>query len=1211
MVSKTDRDWENLAILQRHREPARATLIPFADEASASTGERGASSLFKLLNGCWQFHYAPAPELGPGGEVVSQPEDEGKGERFPGDGAGQGKSAAWSWDSIPVPSNWQMLGYGRPQYTNVAYPYPVDPPYVPGENPVGTYRRTFRLPQRWLDIIAEGGRVFLVFEGVNSAFHVWLNGELAGYSQGAHLPSEFDITELVRPGGNTLVVQVYQWSDGSYLEDQDMWRLSGIFRDVYLVCTPPLHVRDVRVRTQFDSEYRDAVLSVQVALHNYSDRPRSGWRLTARLFGPMDPGPGQPAGTLSRPGAGVARLGPLVMQQEFVAPPALEPRSEVVLNLAATVPSPRKWSAEDPALYTLLLTLAEDAGEGAAGEGGSAGRRSGAGAGERGEKVLEVQRLAVGFRQVEIRNQQLLVNGVPVKLKGVNRHDIHPDLGHAVSLESMIRDITLMKQHNINAVRTSHYPNDPRWLDLCDRYGLYVIDEADLEAHGFAFLGDAGLLAKDPAWREAFVDRAVRMVERDKNHPSVIIWSLGNESGYGPNHDAMAEWIRQADPTRPIHYEGAGEAKVVDIVSVMYPTVERLAREGERTDDPRPFFMCEYAHAMGNGPGNLKEYWETIYRYPRLIGGCVWEWVDHGIRQGPAVRGRAAKATATAVAEAEAAMARLAAVAGAATTAPVEGGPAGGPAAARGVAAATQEWFAYGGDFGDEPNDGNFCIDGLNFPDRIPHTGLIELKKVLEPVKVEADPEGLREGRIRITNRYDFLTLAHLDGAWSVVRDGEEVIAHGRIDARVLELGPGQSTEVRLPYPQLLAGRGLDPDLLDGEYFLNLTFTLAYDTIWAPRGHEVAWAQFRLQPGDEPGQQVGELGRQAGEQGRQFIRMTEMPQLLVKETEDAICITGEEFQLVFDRQHGRLVDWRYEGIELIAGGQGPRFNLWRAPTDNDVHIAREWRKAGLDRLLSRVCSVELLAGQPPVNPAAACGEGSPPSAGSGEGTRVAEIRVESVLGAKSLAPAFAATLIYTVYGTGDVVIRAILRPRRELPPLPRIGLTMHLPGEFDRVAWYGRGPHESYIDRKESARVGVYRGLVEEQYVPYIKPQENGNKSDVRWAAVTNIRGTGLLVVGMPLLNFSVHRFTAEDFTRARHTYELMPRRETVLNVDYEQNGLGSNSCGPGPLPQYLLEAKEIEFAFRLRPFSNDAWSPGRLSKVWPEGGSIPCPEKL
>lgn len=1020
-----NRDWENPQLLHRGRQPGHATLLPYPDAATALTGERGASPLFRLLNGDWSFCYAPSP--------VDLPEG------F--EGAGFDASA---WATIPVPSNWQMHGYGRPQYTNIRYPFPIDPPYLPQENPCGAYRRTFTLPAGWA-----GKEVFLTFEGVSSAFYVWINGQAVGFSKGAHLPAEFRVTPFLRPGENLLAVQVFQWSDGSYIEDQDMWRHAGIFRDVYLTATPPVHLRDVRIRTHLDPACTDATLDLRIALTNWAGRPAEGCRVSAQLL--------DEAGSL--------------LLEAPVGDLTVDGGAEATLEKGFPVKGPRLWSAEEPNLYTLLLSLAGPDGD-----------------------LLQVARFAVGFRQVAIQDGIFLVNGVPVKLQGVNRHDTHPDLGHAVSLASMVQDITLMKQHNINAVRTSHYPSDPRWLELCDRYGLYVVAETDLECHNdHAF-------SSDPAWEGAYLDRMIRMVERDKNHPSIVIWSLGNESGYGPNHDAMADWSHQADPTRPLHYEGGTAeyrgpetAPKLDLISWMYPTIEQIEREARRPDDPRPIFLCEYAHAMGNGPGALKEYWDAIRAHPRLMGGCVWEWVDHSIRM------------------------------------KTEQGEA---------------WWAYGGDFGDLPNDGNFCCDGLLWPDRTPYPGLLEYKKILEPVAVE--PVDLRSGRVRLTNRYAFRSLSHLRGAWRLTRDGE-LLQQGELPP--LDVAAGADLELtlnyRLPAPQPGAA-----------YWLELSFTLAEEALWAPRGHQVAWAQFEL-PLAAPAP---------------LLPLRSMPALQVEQGTRSIRVTGEDFRLDFDTVTGTIGAWRYQGIDLLLAG--PRLNLWRAPTDNDVYIAAQWREAGLDRLQHRMGRVELLRAE----------------------GRAVQIEVESTLAGYALRPAFRATYRYTLYGSGDLVLQTHVLPLAEgLPPLPRLGLQLRLPGRFDQFAWYGRGPHESYIDRQESAPVGVYGGSVQEQYVPYILPQENGNKTDVRWAAVTDLRGAGLLAAGMERLNVSAHHYATSDLTRARHTHEVVRRPETVLNLDHAQCGLGSNSCGPGPLPQHLLLPAETRFAVRLRPFARDAVSPMHL----------------
>ena len=1009
MPTQSPRYWQDPKLLHRNREPARATLIPFADEVSALSGDRSRSPFFKLLNGRWRFHLAPRPELAPAGF-----------ERPGFDASG--------WRTLPVPSNWQMHGHDKPVYTNINYPHPLDPPHVPDENPTGCYRTEFDLPKDWA-----GRQAMLVFQGANSCLRVWVNGREAGMSKGSHMPAEFNVTALLRPGRNVLAAEVLKWCDGSYLEDQDFWRLSGIFRDVYLLALPAVHVRDVFVRAGLDRDCEDGTLELDAALRNLGAKAAEGLGLEARLLDPD----GRP------------------VLEELLVAPAVPAGRERSLALRAGVPSPLKWSAEEPNLYTLLLTLL-----GAAGE------------------VLEVHRLRVGFRRVEICKGLFTVNGVPVKLQGVNRHDSDPDTGHFVTREAMVRDILAMKRHNVDTVRTSHYPNDPYWLELCDEHGLYVVDEADLETHGFGYEAP-DIPARVPLWRKAFLDRAERLVERDKNHACVVMWSLGNESGYGPNHAAMADRVRRRDPSRPVHYERDLKAESADVVSRMYTAVPALIEEGRRRH-PKPFFLCEYAHAMGQGPGSLKEYWEAIRQFPRLMGGCVWEWCDHGIR----------RRTASGV-----------------------------------------EWFAYGGDFGDRPNDGNFCIDGLCSPDREPHAALLELKRVLQPVEVEA--LDARAGRFRITNRHAFRSLGYLEGTWTLSVDG-------RLPG--LDVPAGCTLDISVPAKPALAGEGV-------ERHLDFRFVLRGDESWARRGHEVAAAQFEL-----PRRRTA----------IRPARAAAMPPVELSESALELVVRGRGFVLVFDRLTGAIRSWRWRGAELVASG--PKWQLWRAPTDNDRRtMAAEWEKAGYDRLVPRVERV----------------------AAARLGRSHVRVEVASVLAGYQLSPRFRSALTYTVHGGGDVIVEARLEPLAAgLPPLPRLGLELALPAGFERLSWYGRGPHESYSDRKESTRVGVFSGTVEGQHVPYIRPQENGSKTDVRWAAVANSRGLGLLAAGMPLLEVSAHHYAAAALAASGHDHEIARVRETILNLDFRQGGLGSNSCGPRPLPQYLVQPERTAFALRLRPFS-------------------------
>ncbi len=659
-------------VLGVRRERSRSSYIPFADERSALTGDRGLSDRFMLLNGRWQFYYAQDHDA----QQVMDPQ----------------------FDAIEVPGHWQLQGYGHPHYTNVQYPFPVDPPRVPNPNPQGWYRRSFRLPPTW-----EERSVFIRFEGVDSAFELWVNGNIVGSSQGSRLPAEFDVTEWIHSGENHMDVRVAQWSWSSYLEDQDMWWLSGIFRDVYLLSRPSPHIADIEVKAYPGRGSGQGEIEVLVNLAERGSARAS--RVVVRLWDPL--------------------ADQVLWQGEKSSDELFEDR----ITLSTCLPDVSYWSAERPTLYHLTATLVSPEGN-----------------------VLEVVHQAVGFRRVAIDGGRLTVNGVPIMLKGVNRHEFHPKHGRALTLEVMEADVRMMKQFNINAVRTSHYPPHPYFLDLCDRYGLYVIDEADLECHGMLLVGRFDQLSDDPEWQPAYLDRMERMVERDKNHPSVIMWSLGNESGYGRNHHAMATWAKGRDGSRVIHYEGDREANSADLYSTMYTSVPELVGLGQKDSLEKPHILCEYAHAMGNGPGSLEEYWQTFYRYPRLQGGFVWEWIDHGLWRMDDAGGR----------------------------------------------------YAYGGDFGEYPHDGHFVIDGLLFPDRTPSPGLFALKKAIEPVRIEADGDDAH--RFTLENRYDFLGLEHLTLVWTL-SNGGRLVDGGQVD--LPHLLPAQTGALRIPWRE-----GVHGDLL-------------------------------------------------------------------------------------------------------------------------------------------------------------------------------------------------------------------------------------------------------------------------------------------------------------------------------------------------------------------------------------------------------------
>jgi beta-galactosidase len=767
-------DWENEQIVGRNKEPGHCTLVPYGDMGTALRCKREASQYYQSLNGSWKFNWVNKPADRP--VEFYKPDYDVSG-----------------WNEIPVPANWQMHGYGRPIYLNVRYPYPVNPPHIPHDyNPVGSYRRQFTIPDTW-----DGREIFLHFDGVKSAFYVWVNGCEVGYSQDSMLSAEFNVTRYLQPGRNTLAVEVYRWSDGSYLEDQDMWRLSGIYRNVYLFAAPKVHIRDFHVRATLDDDYEDGILMIRPKLTNAGDVDLERWTVQAQLYDERD---------------------------RAVLPDRLKVEAKRIVNerypqrgnvrfglLRAEVVNPKKWSAETPNLYTLVLTLHDAEGE-----------------------LVEAESCRVGFRRVEIKNGQLFVNGQSVKLFGVNRHEHDPDHGRAVPVSRMIEDIKILKSHNLNAVRTSHYPDDPHWYDLCDEYGIYLIDEANLETHGVG-----GLFSNIATWNAAFMERAIRLVERDKNHPSVIFWSLGNESGWGPNHAAMADWMHDYDPTRPVHYEGAAmrphDPRNVDMISRMYDRIPQIIRLATDPDDNRPMVLCEYAHAMGNSVGNLKEYWDAIRSHERLIGGFIWDWADQGLRK------RADDGT---------------------------------------------MFWAYGGDYGDRPNDGNFCCNGLVQPDRKPNPSLLEVKKVYQ--RIHVTPLDLLSGTVSIENEYDFVSLDFVEATWELTCDGTAI-------------QDGELPRLRIR---------------PAEYWLKVTFALAEDTPWAQAGHVVAWDQFEV-PFNVPEPET--------------MALADMSDVKLHQENDVYTAIGADFEVTVGKASGAIESLTFRGTELVVGPLVPNFPELLAP----------------------------------------------------------------------------------------------------------------------------------------------------------------------------------------------------------------------------------------------------------------------------------------
>lgn len=1076
-------DWENEHVFQIDRERARATFVPFADAAQALKGAREESPWFRSLNGDWRFHWVPRPEERPVNFFRPDFDDS-------------------SWKLLPVPANWETNGYGTPIYASSGYTFKIDPPRVTTEpkpdytafkerNPTGSYRRTFELPAAWT-----GRRVFVHFAGVQSAFYVWVNGERVGYSEGSMSPAEFDITAPVRAGKNLIAVEVYRYSDGSYLEDQDMWRFGGIHREVFLYSTGDVRLRDFAVRTDFDADLRDATLRIEPKLAAYHNRPLAGWSVRAQLFDAM----GQPV--FAQP---LAHAVEPILNRDFQAAVLNDRTPQRGLPkfgwMEGKVPAPAKWTAETPALYRLVLTLHDDKGV-----------------------VVEAAGANVGFRKIEIRNGQLLINGEPVRLRGVNRHEMDPDRGHAVTYEQMMQDITLMKQANINAVRGCHYPNDSRWNDLCDRYGLYMIDEADLETHGLR-----GALASDPQWHAAFLDRAVRLAERDKNHPSVIFWSMGNEAGYGPNFAAISAWLRQFDPTRPIHYEGAQgkptDPATVDVISRFYPRVqgaylnpetpesvgmeraenarwERLLSIAREPADNRPVLTSEYAHAMGNALGNLQETWDEIYSHPRMLGGFIWEWADEGLRK------RAADGT---------------------------------------------PFIAYGGDFGDKPNLGVFCLKGIVDSDRGPTPKYWEVKKVYQPLKITGANLTPGKTSVRVINRHHFTDLRGLDVRWEVRCDGA-VVQSGTLPP--VALAPGAEAEVAVPVAtiaQLIAG---------ADYWLRVSFHTRRESDWAAAGHEVGWEQLKLEVATPTPPAIASAA---------------LPALQVEEHSDRVRLVGKNFSAAFDRTAGTLASLDYGFGDLLAPVEtspaGPVLQAYRAPTDNDrgfgKWLARDWRAAGLDKLTRTVES--LVVSYPAKN----------------------LVRVEIVSRSAAVKGAWVHRATWTVRGDGSIDVDNRFEPTGELPPLPRIGVVMRLAPGLENFRWYGHGPGENYSDRLACSPMGLWRSTVAAQYIPYAKPQETGNKEGVRWLTLTNSEGRGLLVVAEnePIAATALH-FTAADLDTAKHAYELKPRPGIVLSLDARQCGLGNSSCGPGVLERYAVPANQtypLRVSFRPCGPSSDA----------------------
>lgn len=1013
---------EDPEVFAINKEPAHATLMPYADLGEALAANRHESSFCRSLNGMWKFHWVSWPQARP--VDFYKPAYDVSG-----------------WDEISVPSNWQLLGYGTPYYRNLGYTFKRDFPKVMStppknftayeeRNPVGSYRRDFDVPADW-----NGRQVFIAFDGVDAGFFLWVNGHKVGYSENSRNVAEFDITKYINPGRNMVAVEVYRYTTGSYVEDQDMWRLSGIFRNVTIWSAPVTHIRDFFIKTNLDDNYINATMDVTAKIKNYGSKPAKASKLLVTVYD------GERVVASYSPVDGV---------------PALKPGEEVPVRLSFPVENPEKWTAETPKLYTTVLTL------------------------QRGKNVIEILSARTGFREVEIKGRVFLANGVPIKLKGVNRHENWPDVGHAVTREQMIRDLELIKQGNCNHVRTSHYSDDPLWYELCDEWGVWLVAEANVECHG-----NSGKFDEEPRMKAAIIDRNVANTENFKNHPSVIIWSLGNENGRGGlNFRAAMAAIKEIDGTRPVHYEGFGIGRVnpADIDSRMYtniPQVETIALTD--TAYTKPFYMCEYAHAMFNSMGAIGEYNDVFDKYESILGGAIWEWQDQGIwnRRDP-----------------------------------------------------DRVILAFGGGFGEFPNDKYFIHKGVVASDRSLKPHYPEMKKAYQWIGITE--EDLAAGTIKIKNKYQFISLKDFDASWTLSENGT-LIGSGKFTSP--DLKPGKETSLRIPFE-------ISDPKPGAEYFLRISFKLSKDEIWAAKGYEIASHQFLL-PVKSP---VAAEAKPAGP-----VTMTQ--------DEKAITLSGRGFSLVFDKESGTFSTMGKNGVNILLPDGGPRLHLWRAPHRNDdMYADRAWTNAGIKELTWTVKEISSARTSPSDVTI------SVKLAGEGKNGFTVDHDV-----------------VYTISGNG--VIKAENSVSSSNPTLVagRIGVRMFLDRQYDQVEYYGRGPMENYSDRKRGFDVGIYKATVRELMTPYEKPMDAGNHEDVRWVKVMNTSGRGITAEYVSsLLQFTALPYSDEQMDKVEYRIDLPESNATVLCISHLTLGVGSGSCGPRPQPQYMVNLAPVTFSYSL-----------------------------
>ena len=1012
VFSQDVKEWEDPTVFNINRSDPHASFFPFESERLAWDNNKNESAYFKSLNGIWKFNIATNPE--------GRPVDFYKT-----------NYDVNSWADIKVPANWERQGFDTAIYVNTTYPFWMivnekpNPPHIPsGYNPVGSYRRNFTIPENW-----DGRQISIHFGAVKSAFYIWVNGKKVGYSEGSKTPAEFDLTEFVNTGENTLALEVYRWSTGSYLECQDFWRISGIERDVYLQATPKVHVRDFFVHAGLDENYEDGIFSLEVEVENYTGANAGDYTVAASVL------------TLDK-NQKVLDLSETSTVGENTA----------MFQFSANVDNPKKWSAEQPNLYKLLIVLRDADGN-----------------------TVESLSQNIGFRTAEIKNGQFMVNGKAIYVKGVNRHEHDPDEGHVVSREMMLKDIQLMKEFNINTVRTCHYPNDPEFYELCDLYGLYVIDEANIESHGMGYGEES--LAKHAEWGPMHLDRTRRMVERDKNHACIVTWSLGNEAGDGINFVADYKWIKERDNSRPVQYERAGLTDHTDIFCPMYMSVEGIINYAKENPD-RPLIQCEYAHAMGNSCGGLQDYWDAIEMYPALQGGCIWDWVDQGLRE---------------------------------------------------VDENGRMYYAYGGDYGtNKPSDNSFCMNGLVNPDRLPNPQLWETKKVYQNIAIRADD--LTTGKFTISNKYFFTNLNEFSLLWTV-KSAEGIVAQGRIsDLNVEPLGE-KPFSISLPeLPELKAAQS---------YVLKFSLVTKNRKGLVKAGHEQAWEEFLLPIKSDA-----------------YVSVENKGEIIVQQNEAEYVVWGEDYQLKIGAESGIISSYIFNGKEMMK--QGPRLNFFRPPTENDIRDRngyRIWERAGLDRL-------EQTAQKPELKNQA-------------DGSLVLIFPVTL----KSASSEFSAVMQYHIFGDGTFNISSEVNLPSSIAAVAKVGLQMKMKRSYNEVSWYGLGGVSTYPDRKSGGKFDFYSTTAEELYDHNIViPQDNCNQSGVRWASVSNVEGIGFLMSGKKEMNFSAYPYDDAEITKARHLNELDEADFVTVNFDALVTGLGTATCGPGILPQYVATSGIYRF---------------------------------